>query len=204
MSLLTISGSPSLNSRSARLLDHAGARLRKLGHETERLAVRELPAEALLHARFEHPQIVEASAQVSRAAAVVIATPVYKAAYSGLLKSFLDLLPQDGLKGKVVLPLATGGSKAHLLALDYALRPVLAALGARYVLASVYATDAEIGTDGDGSVLLSPELDLRLEEGLAHLDETLARLQVPFFGAASDEGAGRFVRGNAPLQLARA
>src|SRR5256885_12419558 len=41
---------------------------------------------------------------------VVVATPIYKASYSGVLKSFLDLLPQFGLAGKVVLPLATGGT----------------------------------------------------------------------------------------------
>ncbi len=57
---------------------------------------------------------------------MVIGTPVYKAAYSGLLKSLLDLLPQYALAGKTVLPLATGGSTAHVLAIDYALRPVLA------------------------------------------------------------------------------
>jgi FMN reductase len=61
---------------------------------------------------------------------VVVATPVYKAAYSGLLKVFLDVLPQTALKGKLVLPLATGGSPHHMLALDYALRPVLQSLGA--------------------------------------------------------------------------
>ncbi|WP_372430482.1 NAD(P)H-dependent oxidoreductase [Janibacter melonis] len=45
-----------------------------------------------------------------------------------MLKTFLDLLPQDALRGKVVLPVATGGSPAHVLSVDYALRPVLASL----------------------------------------------------------------------------
>ena len=61
---------------------------------------------------------------------MVVSTPVYKAAYSGVLKVFLDLLPQFGLAGKVVLPLVTGGTASHVLAIDYALRPVLLALGA--------------------------------------------------------------------------
>ena len=64
-------------------------------------------------------------AQVANAQLIVVATPVYKAAYSGLLKVFLDLLPQTALAGKTVLPLATGGSPHHMLALDCALRPVL-------------------------------------------------------------------------------
>ena len=49
------------------------------------------------------------------ALAVVIATPVYKAAYSGILKAFLDLLPQDGLDGKLVLPTPAGLQLFELL-----------------------------------------------------------------------------------------
>ncbi|HEX3138682.1 MAG TPA: NAD(P)H-dependent oxidoreductase, partial [Rhizobacter sp.] len=82
--------------------------------------------------------------EVAQAQVVLVATPIYKAAYSGLLKAFLDLLPQDGLRDKTVLPLATGGSIAHLLALDYALKPVLSALGARDILDPVFATDSQI------------------------------------------------------------
>jgi FMN reductase len=81
---------------------------------------------------------------VAEADAIVIATPVYKASYTGILKAFLDLLPQDGLKDKLVLPLATGGSQSHLLALDYALRPVLQALDARQVFTSIYATSQQL------------------------------------------------------------
>ena len=65
--------------------------------------------------------------------AIVVATPVYQAAYSGLLKVFLDLLPQFAFRGKAVLPIVTGGSPAHVLAVDYALRPVLANLGAAHI-----------------------------------------------------------------------
>jgi FMN reductase len=75
---------------------------------------------------------------------VVVATPVYKAAYSGILKAFLDLLPQFGLTNKLVLPLATGGSQSHMLALDYALRPVLSSLNPKHVLPSIYATEAQV------------------------------------------------------------
>jgi FMN reductase len=175
MTVLTLSGSPSPNSRSARLLDHAAAQLRSRGLATRRIAVRELPADALLGARLDDATLAAAIAEVAQAQAIVLATPVYKAAYSGLLKSFLDLLPQDGLSGKLVLPLATGGSQAHLLALDYALRPVLAALGAHHVLGSIYGTDAEIGSTPDGGLKLAAELERRIAEGVAHLDSVLAR-----------------------------
>lgn len=50
---------------------------------------------------------------------MIIATPIYKAAYTGVLKVFLDLLPTNALAGKIILPIGTGATPAHLLALDY-------------------------------------------------------------------------------------
>src|SRR3954454_20882061 len=121
-------------SRSAMLLEHVTGILEGRGHTVDTLTLRDLPAEALLHADFEHPEILDAAVRLQKADGLIVATPVYKAAFSGLLKTWLDLLPQFGLAGKVVLPLATGGSVAHALALDYALRPVLTSMEARHVV----------------------------------------------------------------------
>jgi len=126
--IVTLAGSPSHPSRSAAVLDHARHLLEAANLTTEALHVRALPAEALLFGRFDDPTIQTALASVNRAAAVIIATPVYKAAYTGVLKAFLDLLPQRAFADKIIFPLATGGSPAHLLAIDYALKPVLSAL----------------------------------------------------------------------------
>jgi FMN reductase len=129
VTVLLIAGSPTSPSRSSALLEAVGQRLEGRGARIDRIAVRDLPAQPLLHADWSHPAVERVIAQVAEARVVVIATPVYKAAYSGILKVLLDLLPQDGLKGKVVLPLATGGSPNHMLALDYALRPGAAVAG---------------------------------------------------------------------------
>ncbi|MDB5826272.1 MAG: ssuE, partial [Variovorax sp.] len=150
MTVLLIAGSPSAPSRSTALLEAIGQRMLRRGGRIERLTVRDLPAQALLHADWTHPGIERAIAQVAAARVVVVATPVYKAAYSGVLKVFLDLLSQSALKGKTVLPLATGGSPHHMLALDYALRPVLHALAARQVLPGIYATDSQIALTPEG------------------------------------------------------
>jgi FMN reductase len=177
MTILLLAGSPSAPSRSTRLLHHVGAKLSALGHHASRLDVRDLPGQALLRADFGDSQIKAALAQVAEASAVVIATPVYKAAYSGVLKAFLDLLPQFGLTGKLVLPLATGGSQSHMLALDYALRPVLSSLGPRHVLPSIYATEAQVlWSEQDGLVLDAP-IVARIEEGVEQLDGSLRALQ---------------------------
>ena len=177
MTILLLAGSPSIPSRSTRLLHHVGERLVQLGHRYSRLHVLDLPAEALLQANFNNVDIKLARAQVAEAAAVVIATPVYKAAYSGVLKAFLDVLPQDGLAGKIVLPLATGGSQSHMLALDYALRPVLSALGAKHVLPSIYATEAQIGWTEEKGLALDPDIERRVVEGVEHLSANLLALR---------------------------
>ena len=172
----------------------AQSRLKAIAGSAHLINLRELPAQALLHAQFDHSTIRHALAEIAQAQLELVATPIYKAAYSGLLKAFLDLLPQDALRGKTVLPLATGGSIAHLLALDYALKPVLSALGARDILDPVFATDAQIPRHDALGYAPLPEVvervDLALqtlidraeefarsEEAARERDELLARLQ---------------------------
>lgn len=99
MSILTLSGSPSAPSRSGHLLAHLRSGLEAAGERTSHLALRELPPAALLAARVDDPDIAAAIRAVAEAQVVILATPVYKAAYGGLLKTFLDLLPPDVLPG---------------------------------------------------------------------------------------------------------
>jgi FMN reductase len=175
VSILLIAGSPSEHSRSAALLDAVQARLG--GHvQVDRLHIRDLSPQALLLADVNHKSVVQALAQVVTARALVVATPIYKAAYSGVLKVFLDLLPQTALKGKLVLPLATGGSPHHMLALDYALRPVLQSLSASHVLTSIYATDAQVPKDEDGEYQVGSEIAARLDDAVNTLFKELQRM----------------------------
>lgn len=168
--VLLIAGSPSEPSRSVALLDAVGQRLSHVpGLAIDRLNIRTLPASALLLADWKHPAIISAIEQVARAQVLVIATPVYKAAYSGLLKVFLDLLPQTALAGKTVLPLATGGSPNHMLALDYALRPVLQALSARHILPGVYATDTQVPQAADKTYAIGTDITARLDDAVVNL-----------------------------------
>jgi FMN reductase len=174
MSVLLVAGSPSEKSRSAALLDGVQERLRLRGARTERLQIRDLSPQALILADFGHPRISAATGRVAAADVLVVATPVYKAAYSGVLKVFLDLLPQTALEGKTVLPLATGGSPRHMLALDYALRPVLQSLGAKHILPGIYATDAQISLSGEGVYQISEDIGARLDAAVHTLiTETL-------------------------------
>lgn len=171
MKIVSISGSPQLRSRSGWLLQLAQTRLEGFATQVTSIAVRDLPAAPLLAAEADQPRIREALARVLEADVVLVATPIYKAAYSGLLKLFLDLLPQDGLRGKTVLPLATGGSPAHLLALDYALKPVLSALGARDILDGVFACDKQLTPHDTRGYVPEDGIVERLERSLEALTE---------------------------------
>ena len=175
-SVLVISGSPSATSRTERLARSIAASIEAHGVEASLLDVRSLPADDLMHARFDAPSIVLAAARVAAADGIVVATPVYKAAYSGLLKTFLDVLPQFALRGKVVLPIATGGSVAHVLAIDYALRPVLSSLDPLHVVNGLFLLDTQITMSEGGGVQLGAELEQRLTSVLEQFLRGLKRV----------------------------
>ena len=166
MSIVALAGSPSANSRSTALLRHVLDRFAESEPRHE-IVLRDLPPAALVRAEVDDPAIRRAREQVAAARLVVVATPIYKASYSGLLKTFLDLLAQDALRGKTVLALGTGGSAAHLLALDYALKPVLAALGARHILDSIYAVDAQFAPHAVHGHVADDDVTRRIERALA-------------------------------------
>ena len=76
---------------------------------------------------------------VEAADGLVVVTPTFSASYSGLFKSFVDVLDKDALAGKPVLVAATGGTARHSLVLEHALRPLFAYLRAVVVPTAVYA-----------------------------------------------------------------
>ncbi|MFI2642211.1 NADPH-dependent FMN reductase [Streptomyces sp. NPDC018610] len=181
--ILSVSGSPSVSSRTNRLLRHLDQRLIAQGHDVIPLDVRTVPAEALLGADFRHPAIVEATELFARADGVVVGTPVYKASYSGVLKALLDLLPQYALTGKTVLPLATGGSVAHVLAIDYALRPVLTSMGAAHIVQGWFTLDKDVTLHEDGALSVEPAANEALAQVIDQFSAALGR--TPLLAAAS-------------------
>ncbi|SEU24385.1 NADPH-dependent FMN reductase [Paenibacillus sp. NFR01] len=172
--IVVVNGTPSLVSRINAVMDHAESDLRSRGFEVERINIAELPPEDLIHTRFESEAIVKANGLVAEADAVIVVSPVYKASYTGVLKTFLDLIPQKGLAGKIVLPLFMGGSLAHLLTIEYALKPVLSVLGARHILGGVFAVDSQAVRNDQGIVELAEELKLRLDAAVGELAEETA------------------------------
>ncbi|WP_106769100.1 NADPH-dependent FMN reductase [Paenibacillus faecalis] len=173
-----INGSPTAGSRLTAIMDYAERSLTAAHFEVNRIDVAQLPPEDLIRTRFESEHIVKANGLVAEADAVIIASPVYKASYTGVLKTFLDLIPEKGLAGKIILPLFIGGSLAHLLSMDYALKPVLSSIGARYILGGVYTVDAQVARREDGGFDITEVLQERLDSSIEELvEETQLRMQ---------------------------
>ncbi|WP_059053877.1 NADPH-dependent FMN reductase [Paenibacillus senegalimassiliensis] len=166
---IIIYGAPVKQSRVKGITDTLGEELKTAGFETEVLYPQDLPADKLLYADFANPEIQDAVRRVEQADVVVVATPIYKASFSGFVKVFLDMIPQKGLEGKVVLPVAVGGTLAHMLVLDYAIRPVVAALANSHTLQGVFALDQWIERREDGGYTLTPELEERVRAAVGQL-----------------------------------
>jgi FMN reductase len=95
--------------------------------------------------------VLEAVDGIRSCARVVVASPTYKASYTGLLKSFLDWFSTTSLEGVTVVPVMTGAGAHHALAVEVHLRPVLVELGATLPTRGLYVTEAEL-PDADGVI----------------------------------------------------
>ena len=86
---------------------------------------------------------------IESADALVVATPVYKASYTGLFKHLFDLIDPKLLVGRPVILAATGGSDRHALVIDHQLRPLFAFFRAHSVPCGVYATPVDFTAVGE-------------------------------------------------------
>jgi len=172
--IVLIAGSPSKSTRSASLFQRIIAGTQRHGMTATTIEVRDLPASDLTGGMRDSAGLAPAMAALAQAKGVVVATPVYKAAYTGLLKCFLDVLPEAALRGKVAFPIATAAAPAHALALDFALKPVLASLYPSITLAGFFAIDKEFVTAADGSLDLGPDAAARLDAMIAEFVTALS------------------------------
>ncbi|MFE5583180.1 FMN reductase [Kitasatospora sp. NPDC056531] len=108
---------------------------------------------------------------VTEADAVIAVTPIFTASYSGLFKSFFDVIDQDALTGKPVLIAATGGTPRHSLALEHAVRPLFSYLRAVVLPTAVYAATDDWGGVGDA---LTDGLPGRIDRAAGELAALLA------------------------------
>jgi FMN reductase len=117
---------------------------------------------------FASGDLATAVEQVRRADALIAVTPVFSASYSGLFKSFFDVLDPESLTGTPVLVAATAGTARHSLVLDHALRPLFSYLRATIVPTGVFAATEDFGKTAAGP------LDERIERAARELATLVA------------------------------
>lgn len=117
---------------------------------------------------FAGPELQPVLTAVEDADALVVVAPTFQGSYSGLFKSFMDVVDAEALIGKPVLVAATGGTTRHSLVLDHALRPLFAYLQALVVPTGVFAGPGDWGDAGDESRGLAERADRAAAE-LANL-----------------------------------
>jgi len=109
---------------------------------------------------FASPTLEKAIEKVTTADGLIAVTPIFTTSYSGLFKSFIDVLDPQSLTDMPVLIGATGGTERHSLALDYAMRPLFSYLHAAVVPTAVYAASSDWGAaDADGSSSLAGRIE---------------------------------------------
>jgi len=167
--IVIITGTPTKPSRLHGIVDHVSEQINQQGVKVHHIDVVDIPAEDLLHANWNSEVIKSANGQIADANAVIIATPIYKASYTGILKAFLDLIPEKGLENKVLFPIVMGGTKAHLLMMEYALKPVLSVLGANHIEAGVFIHDSEARWTENGKVTIDSDVNTRLTASVEKL-----------------------------------
>lgn len=170
-----INGNHKKASRLTGIHQYIEGYLEEVGVTTTSIFVHELPAEDLITANFASEEIAKANKKVADAEIVFILTPIFKASYTGILKTFLDLIPQKGLENKTIVPIAIGGSIGHLLAVEYALKPVLSVLGATEILNSVFVLDQQVERLANGDYKIQEAVLDRLNNELQKFQTQLIK-----------------------------
>lgn len=111
-------------------------------------------------------RIVEA---IEGADALIVGSPVYKGAYTGLFKHLFDFVDPAALVGKPVILSATGGGPRHALVVEHSLRPLFGFFSAHTIPSAVYGSDADF-RDG---VLVDPGVKARIEDAAGQLADLL-------------------------------
>ncbi|CAM3183123.1 FMN reductase (NADPH) [Arthrobacter ulcerisalmonis] len=108
---------------------------------------------------YAAPKLADVVATVEAADGIIAVSPVFSASYSGLFKSFIDVLDPKSLTGKAVLLGATGGTDRHQMVLDYAMRPLFSYLRTRTTATAVFAGPQDWGSTEQGASPLSDRVD---------------------------------------------
>ena len=137
---------------------------------------------------FPSPALGEAIGQMLRADALIAVTPLYNGSYTGLFKSFFDVLDSDTVAGKPVLIAATGGTARHSLALEHAIRPLFSYLRAVTVPTAVFAATEDWGSAGSSGRALGARIERAGSELAALIDQRQPAAEADPYASAPSFG----------------
>ena len=166
--IAVVVGNPRPGSRTRRAAEAVAIAVGRLGRRADRmvsidtLELAELAPELFAPAS---PRVEAAMETVTAAHVVVVASPTYKAAYTGLLKAFLDRFSSTALAGVVGVPVMMGGAQIHALAVEVHLRPVLVELSLTCPTRGLFIVEAELD-----------QLDATVDAWLAAHEQPLSAL----------------------------
>ncbi|MGG6309363.1 NAD(P)H-dependent oxidoreductase [Paenibacillus macerans] len=148
MQITTIVGNPKPRSKTYAYAEQTAEQLRGIlkRHTSAEVTheVIDLADHATALVQWDAETIQSLQARIEASTYLVVASPTYKATYTGLLKLFMDLLPMNALTGKMAFPLMVGAGYQHHLAVELHLKPLLAELGAICPARGLYVLDAEV------------------------------------------------------------
>ncbi|SKB97765.1 FMN reductase [Arthrobacter sp. 49Tsu3.1M3] len=121
---------------------------------------------------YAAPRLADVIARVEASDGLIAVSPVFSASYSGLFKSFIDVLDPKALEGKAVLIGATAGTDRHQMVLDFAMRPLFTYLRTRIAATAVFAGPQDWGNNDDGGSPLSVRVDRAAGEFAALLQDS--------------------------------
>lgn len=172
--IVILSGSPSIPSRTDISLKYIQILLEKEGFTTKYYSITEFSATDLFQGRYDSEDILMVSEKIKQANGIIIGSPVYKASYTGVLKALIDLFPEGAFKDKPVLPIMIGGSNRHLLAIDYALKPLISILKGE-PMQGLYFVDKEVDKQNPLSPIREEELLNRTQSQVKEFIEAIQK-----------------------------
>ena len=144
MTITVVVGNPKVGSRTLRVATAVADSLRGADESASDLLIVDLAEVASALFDFESTVVKGLLDSVAASDLVVVASPTYKATYTGVLKSFLDRYGNDGLAGTVCIPVMTGAAPIHALAPEVHLRPLLVELGASTPTRGLFVTEQQL------------------------------------------------------------
>lgn len=147
MKITALAGNPKAKSKTYTIAEEVAGQVARFLEKDETAfdgTVIDLADYTAALVQWGHPDMQQLLETIASSDVIIVASPTYKATYTGLLKLFIDSLPPNALDGKFAVPVMVGGAPNHSLAVDAYLRPLLIEVGATCPTKGLYVLDSQM------------------------------------------------------------